>query len=60
MEKTNRPMPPRDFTIELASKRVAGLNGGEIRLTPTEWGIVEILVRHHGKLVTQARLLKEV
>lgn len=49
-----------DFTIDLASKRVTGPTGDEIRLTPTEWGIVEMLVRHHEKLVTQAQLLKEV
>jgi two-component system KDP operon response regulator KdpE len=48
------------ITIDLASKRVRGPSGEEIRLTPTEWGIVEMLVRHHGKLVTQAQLLKEV
>jgi two-component system, OmpR family, KDP operon response regulator KdpE len=49
-----------DFTIDLSTKRVTGASGGEIRLTPTEWGIVEMLVRHHGKLVTQTQLLKEV
>ncbi|MGA9595451.1 MAG: response regulator [Acidimicrobiia bacterium] len=48
------------FTIDLASKRVQGPTGEEIRLTPTEWGIVEMLVKHRGKLVTQAQLLKEV
>lgn len=48
-----------DFTIDLTAKRV--LKGGaEIKLTPTEWGVVEVLVRHQGKLVTQTQLLKEV
>lgn len=50
----------RDFTIDLASKRVRRPSGEEVRLTPTEWGIVEMLVRHRGKLVSQAQLLKEV
>ena len=49
-----------DFSIDLATKRVTAAGGGEIRLTPTEWGIVEMLVRHRGKLVTQTQLLKEV
>jgi two-component system KDP operon response regulator KdpE len=49
-----------DFVIDLATKRVTGSSGEEIRLTPTEWGIVEILVRHRGKLVSQTQLLKEV
>lgn len=48
-----------DFTIDVGGKRVFK-NGTEIRLTPTEWGIVEVLVRHRGKLVTQTHLLREV
>ena len=35
-------------------------DGDEIRLTPTEWHIVEVLVRHAGKLVAQKQLLQEV
>ena len=31
-----------------------------MRLTPTEWEIVEILVRNPGRLVTQRQLLQEV
>jgi two-component system KDP operon response regulator KdpE len=48
------------FTIDLAAKRVSGADGAEIRLTPTEWQIVEVLVRHAGKLVPQRQLLQEV
>jgi two-component system KDP operon response regulator KdpE len=49
-----------DFTIDLAAKRVSTPTGAEIRLTPTEWGIVELLVRNHGRLITQRHLLKTV
>jgi two-component system KDP operon response regulator KdpE len=48
------------FVIDLAAKRVTKLDGTEIRLTPTEWGIVETLATNPGKLVTQVQLLKEV
>ena len=48
------------FTIDLQAKRVIGFDGSEIRLTPTEWGIVEVLVRNHGKLVSQTKLLHDV
>ena len=48
-----------DFTIDLAVKRVMR-TGEEIKLTPTEWGVVEVLVRHQGKLVAQTQLLREV
>jgi two-component system, OmpR family, KDP operon response regulator KdpE len=47
------------FTIDLTSKRVTG-PAGEIRLTPTEWHLVEVLVRNPGRLVTQRQLLQEV
>ncbi len=47
------------FSIDLAAKR-ATTAGGVVRLTPTEWHIVEILVRNEGKLVTQRQLLQEV
>lgn len=48
------------FTIDLQAKRVLGADQAEIRLTPTEWGIVEVLVRNHGKLVSQTKLLRDV
>ena len=47
------------FTIDLAAKRVTNAEG-EVRLTPTEWHLVEVLVRNAGKLVTQGALLREV
>jgi two-component system KDP operon response regulator KdpE len=49
-----------DFTIDLAVKRVVNAAGDEVRLTPTEWQIVEVLTRHAGKLVSQRQLLREV
>ncbi|HEX8867500.1 MAG TPA: winged helix-turn-helix domain-containing protein, partial [Lentzea sp.] len=35
-------------------------DGHEIHLTPTEWGLVEILARNPGRLVSQKQLLQEV
>jgi two-component system KDP operon response regulator KdpE len=49
-----------DFSIDLAAKRVVTTSGEEIRLTPTEWQMVEVLVRHAGKMVAQKQLLQEV
>jgi two-component system, OmpR family, KDP operon response regulator KdpE len=48
-----------DFTVDLAAKRVIR-GGSDVRLTPTEWQLLELLVRHRGKLVTQRQLLQEV
>jgi two-component system KDP operon response regulator KdpE len=48
------------FQVDLADKRVLDAAAEPIRLTPTEWQLLEILVRHAGKLVTQRQLLHEV
>jgi len=48
-----------DFTIDLAAKKVRR-DGEEVRLTPTEWHLVEMLVRNRGRLVAQTQLLQEV
>jgi two-component system, OmpR family, KDP operon response regulator KdpE len=58
--------PPRvplgGLIIDLAAKRVihADGNGADIRLTPTEWHLLEVLLRNPGKLLSQQQLLSEV
>jgi two-component system KDP operon response regulator KdpE len=47
------------FTVDLANKRVT-TPAGAVRLTPTEWHLLEALVREPGRLVTQRQLLKQV
>ena len=47
------------FTVDLAMRRVTTADG-EVRLTPTEWSVLEVLVRHRGKLVGRQQLLQEV
>ena len=48
-----------DFTVDLAAKCVTR-DGADVRLTPTEWQLLEVLVRNHGRLVTQKQLLHDV
>ncbi len=48
-----------DFTIDLAARRVRR-DGHEVRLTSTEWQVVELLTRNSGRLVTQRQLLEKV
>jgi two-component system, OmpR family, KDP operon response regulator KdpE len=48
-----------DFTVDLAARRVTR-DGADVRLTPTEWHLLEVLVRNAGRLVTQRQLLQEV
>jgi two-component system KDP operon response regulator KdpE len=45
------------FTVDVADRVVTG---GDVRLTPTEWRLLETLVRNPGKLVSQRQLLQEV
>ncbi|MEU6538593.1 response regulator [Streptomyces sp. NPDC047000] len=47
------------FTVDLARKKV-GRGGKDVRLTPTEWHLLEVLVRNTGRLVGQKQLLQEV
>jgi two-component system KDP operon response regulator KdpE len=64
-----------EYTIDLAARRATRTRGAddgvaadghdteaddEVRLTPTEWHILEILVRHPGKLINQKQLLTDV
>jgi two-component system KDP operon response regulator KdpE len=57
------------YQVDLAGKRVypRAADGGtapptssDLRLTPTEWRLLEALVRHPGKLVSQRQLITEV
>ncbi|MGW0508072.1 response regulator [Streptomyces olivaceoviridis] len=48
-----------DFSIDLLARRVVR-QGRDVRLTPTEWHLLEILVTNPGRLITQTRLLQEV
>ncbi|HET9876235.1 MAG TPA: response regulator [Mycobacterium sp.] len=47
------------FTVDLATKKVIK-NGAEVHLTPTEWGMLEMLARNRGKLVGRDELLTQV
>jgi two-component system KDP operon response regulator KdpE len=48
-----------DLVIDLPARRVTKA-GSLVRLTPTEWGLLETLVRTPGRLVSQQHLLREV
>ena len=48
------------FTVDLASGRVTTDSGDTVKVTPTEWHVLEVLVRNEGRLVSHAELLGEV
>jgi two-component system KDP operon response regulator KdpE len=48
-----------DVRVDLSARAVTR-GGALVHLTPTEWQILEVLVRHPGALVTRQALLKEI
>jgi two-component system KDP operon response regulator KdpE len=56
--------PDGRTALDLAARRhpdVIVLDlGADVRLTPTEWHVLEVLVRNAGRLVSQQQLLREV
>ena len=45
-----------DHLVDLAGKTISG----GVRLTPTEWHMLELLARHPGRLISQRHMLTEV
>jgi two-component system KDP operon response regulator KdpE len=48
-----------EFSVDLG-RRLVTRDGEPVRLTPTEWSILELLVRNPGKLITQQQILASV
>ena len=48
------------FTVDLGAQLVTDADGVPVRLTPTQWHLLEVLARHSGELVSQQQLLHEV
>ncbi|GIG29589.1 response regulator [Cellulomonas marina] len=49
-----------DVTVDLALRLVTRAGVGAVHLTPTEWQVLEILVRNPGRLVTRQTILTEI
>ncbi|MCX4965824.1 response regulator [Streptomyces sp. NPDC079020] len=54
-----RTVVTEGFVLDLVTKE-ARRDGHTVRLTPTEWQLLEILIRNNGRLVSQRQLLDEV
>jgi two-component system, OmpR family, KDP operon response regulator KdpE len=63
--RRGRPAPAQptivtdDFTIDLSAGRVTA-GDRDVKLTPTEWHLLEVLARNPGRVVDHAKLLTEV
>jgi two-component system, OmpR family, KDP operon response regulator KdpE len=47
------------LSVDFAARQVH-LNGSEVKLTPTEYSLLRVLVQHAGKVVTHRQLLRTV
>ena len=48
------------WTVDLVDRTVASTDGGRVHLTPTEWQLLDVLLRNPGRLVSQRQLLQQV
>jgi two-component system, OmpR family, KDP operon response regulator KdpE len=49
-----------ELSVDLVAKQVTSASGPAIRLTPTEWRLLEVLVANPDRLMTREMLLTEV
>jgi two-component system, OmpR family, KDP operon response regulator KdpE len=55
----NGPIDAGELTIDLTAK-IVRRSGEEVHLTPTEWSVLDLLVRNRGRLVGRKQLLREI
>jgi two-component system KDP operon response regulator KdpE len=48
-----------DFKVDLAA-RIVTVHGKEVHLTPNEYNLLALLIRHAGKVVTQKLIVNEI
>ena len=58
-EPADRIVATDHFTVDLVDRQVT-VDGSPLRLTPIEWGLLETLARHPGRLIGQRQLLQSV
>jgi two-component system KDP operon response regulator KdpE len=48
------------WTVDLVARTITAEGGDVVHLTPTEWQLLDVLVRNPGRLVSQRQLLQQV
>jgi two-component system KDP operon response regulator KdpE len=54
------PIATPDFVLYPGGRRLVKSDGSDVRLTPTEWRLLEVLARRPGQVVSQQQVLEEV
>jgi len=58
-EQGEGPFASGDLTVDVVNREVT-LEGRALRLTPTEYALLRLFVRHAGKVLTHSQILREV
>jgi len=56
---SEEPFTSGRLTVDLISREVR-IGGEPVKLTPTEYGLLRILVQHAGRVVTHGQILREL
>jgi two-component system KDP operon response regulator KdpE len=48
-----------DFKVDLAA-RIVTVRGKEVHLTPNQYNLLALLIRHAGKVITQKMIVNEI
>ena len=57
--ESQEPFTSGHLTVDLVSRTVR-VGGETVKLTPTEYGLLRILVQHAGRVVTHGQILREL
>ena len=57
--ESQEPFTSGRLTVDLISREVR-IGGEPVKLTPTEYGLLRILVQHAGRVVTHGQILREL
>jgi two-component system KDP operon response regulator KdpE len=58
--ETTEPVLLGRWTVDLSDRTIQDAAGSTVHLTPTEWQLLDVLLRHPGRLVSQRQLLQQV
>jgi two-component system KDP operon response regulator KdpE len=59
-QESSEPVRVGRWTVDLIDRSATADDGEAVHLTPTEWQLLDVLLRNPGRLVSQRQLLQQV
>jgi two-component system KDP operon response regulator KdpE len=59
-QESSEPVRVGRWTVDLVDRSAIADDGAAVHLTPTEWQLLDVLLRNPGRLVSQRQLLQQV